>query len=124
MAAEFAAVVAVLETYLDGLYQSDTARLRRALHPQAIYVCATGEELVHLTMDAYLPIVDRRQSPASRSEPRRDVIVSIEFAGPKTAVARVNCAVGEKYFTDLLTLIHRDGRWQIIAKVFHYDLIA
>jgi hypothetical protein len=124
MAAEYEAVVAVLETYLDGLYHSDTARLRRALHPQAIYVSASGDELVHLTMDAYLPIVDRRPSPASRNERRRDAIVSIGFAGEKTAVARVNCAVGKKYFTDLLTLIHCDGRWQIIAKVFHYDLIA
>jgi hypothetical protein len=30
-------------------------------------------------------------------------------------------AGGARYFTDLLTLIHLDGRWQIIAKVFHYE---
>jgi hypothetical protein len=38
------------------------------------------------------------------------------------AFARVNCAIDEKYFTDFLTLILVDGRWQIISKVFHYDL--
>jgi Putative lumazine-binding len=34
----------------------------------------------------------------------------------------VQCAIGEKTFTDLLSLIHVDDRWQIISKVFHYDL--
>jgi hypothetical protein len=29
-----------------------------------------------------------------------------------------------KHFTDLLTLVHVDGRWQIISKVFHYELEA
>ena len=44
-----------------------------------------------------------------------------EFAGPVTALVRLHCAIGPRYFTDLLTLIHLDGRWQIIAKVFHYE---
>lgn len=39
-----------------------------------------------------------------------------------TALARVECAIGPKFFTDLLTFIKLDGRWQIIAKVFHYEL--
>ncbi|WP_425407660.1 nuclear transport factor 2 family protein [Hwanghaeella sp.] len=48
---------------------------------------------------------------------------SIEFAGPKTAFARVNCAIGERYFTDFLTLIRTEDGWRIIAKVFHYDIV-
>lgn len=59
---------------------------------------------------------------ASRSEPRRDRIVSIEFAGPVTALARVECTIAPKSSIDLLTLVKLDGRRQIIAKVFHYDL--
>lgn len=120
----FDAVAAVLETYLDGLYHSDTQRLRRALHPRAHYVCATGTELQHMAMEEYFRMVDQRPSPASRNETRRDAIVSIEFAGPNAAVARVNCAIGPKYFTDLLTLIHTQQRWQIVSKVFHYELPA
>lgn len=73
-------------------------------------------------MDEYFPIVDQRPSPASRKEGRTDRILSIEFAGPVTALARVECSIRPKHFTDLLTLIRVDGRWQIIAKVFHYEL--
>ena len=72
-------------------------------------------------MDAYFPVVDTRPAPASRAEPREDRILSIEFAGPVTAIAKVNCAIGPKFFTDLLTLVFVDGRWQIITKVFHFD---
>ncbi len=115
-------MAAVLSRYFDGLYHSDTAILKEVFHPLAHYVCATGDELVHKTMDAYFPIVDARPAPASRGETRVDEIVSIAFAGPVTAVARVRCAIGEKLFTDILTLIRLDGRWQIISKVFHYDL--
>ncbi|PLP56453.1 hypothetical protein CYK37_25550 [Mesorhizobium loti] len=118
----YADVADALADYFDGLYFSDTVRLGRIFHPQAIYACATEGKLLHLTMQEYFPIVDKRPSPASRNAPRADRIVSIEFAGPVTAFARLNCAIGPKFFTDLLTLVHVDGRWQIISKVFHFDL--
>jgi 4-oxalocrotonate tautomerase len=111
-----------LQDYFDGLHHSDTSRLRRAFHPRAIYASATDGVLVHHTMDEYFGIVDARPSPASRREPREDRVVSIEHVGPVTAVARVACAIGPKRFDDVLTLIRLDGRWQIIAKVFHYEL--
>ena len=87
------------------------------------YSTEGGEgELLRLTMAKYFPIVDKRPSPASRSETRSDRIVSIEFAGPVTAFAKLNCVIGLKHFTDFLTLVKLDGRWQIISKVFHFDL--
>jgi hypothetical protein len=117
-------LAATLQLYFDGLYHSDTERLAQAFHPQAIYASATEGVLVHMTMAEYLPIVDARPSPASQAEPRTDRVLSIDFAGPVTALARVECSIGPKHFTDLLTLVHVDGRWQIIAKVFHFDLAA
>ncbi len=111
-----------LQDYFDGLYQSDTSLLRKVFHPQAIYASATGGELVYRTMDEYFPIVAARPSPASRQEPRHDRVVSIDLVGPVSAVARVECAIGPKRFDDVLTLVRLDDRWQIIAKVFHYEL--
>ena len=117
-------VVRALDDYLDGLHHSDTTRLRRVFHPAAQYACATDGSLLLRTMDEYFPIVDARPSPASREEVRRDRIVSIEFAGPVTAFARVECTIAPKAFVDFLTLVKLDGRWQILAKVFHYELLA
>ncbi|MGL5117196.1 MAG: nuclear transport factor 2 family protein [Beijerinckiaceae bacterium] len=116
-------IIEVLQLYFDGLHHSDTSRLRRAFHPQASYVCAVETPLIQLGMGEYFPIVDKRPSPASLGEQRRDRIISIEMAGPVTAFARLECAIGPKRFIDLLTLIRVDERWQIISKVFHYDLV-
>lgn len=114
----------LLQCYFDGLYQSDVDALRRALHPRAIYVCATDRELVYRDMDEYLPIVAARPSPASRNEVRKDFIDAIDFAGPNTARARVRCSVGDRDFVDFLTLIRSEGRWSIISKVFHFESSA
>jgi hypothetical protein len=121
MDAQLTAIAEVLSIYFDGLFHSDTARLRQVFHPKAQYVCATDGDLLYRTMDEYFPVVDARPSPASRGEARRDRIRSIEFAGPVTARACVNCAIGEKFFTDFLTFVFVDGHWQIMSKVFHHE---
>jgi 4-oxalocrotonate tautomerase len=110
-----------LTSYFDGLHHSDADRLAEVFHPRAIYATATGGSLLHLTMDDYLPMVAAREAPAARGEARRDRIVSVERAGPVTARAVVECAIGPRSFTDYLTLVHVEGRWRIIAKVFHYE---
>lgn len=118
----FAEVSAVLADYFDGLHHSDTARLRRVFHPEARYHCPTDGTLLTLDMAHYFPIVDARPSPASQGHARTDRILGIEFAGPVTAFAKVECAIPPKHFTDFLTLVKLEGRWQIVAKVFHYTL--
>jgi Putative lumazine-binding len=124
MSAAFAEVSAVLNDYFEGLYRSDSAILRKVFHSSALYACASDGSLLTLRMDEYFPIIDKRPSPASRSDPRTDRIVSIEFAGPVTALARVECSILPKHFVDLLTLVHIEGQWQIISKVFHFELVA
>jgi len=118
------AVATLLHEYFDGLHFSDTQRLRRVFHRQAVYASATGGTALILRMDAYFARVDQRPSPASRGDARTDRILSIDFVGPVTALAKVQCSILPMHFTDLLTLIHIDDRWQIIAKVFHYEVTA
>jgi 4-oxalocrotonate tautomerase len=122
MEVPFVAITRALGAYFDGLYESDTRKLGQIFHPQAVYACATEEKFIRFSMDEYFPVVDKRPSPASRGEPRRDAIISIELAGPVTAFVHAKCAIGPKLFSDFLTLVFVDGRWQIITKVFHYDL--
>jgi hypothetical protein len=115
-------ITEVLHTYFDGLYTSDAALLATVFHPAAIYATATEGTLLQRTMDEYLPIVAEREAPAAREEERRDRIISVDVVGPTTALAKVECAIAERQFIDLLSLVHLDGRWQIIAKVFHFDI--
>ena len=73
-------VVATLQLYFDGLHHSDTERLARVFHPQAIYASATDGVLVHMTMGEYLPMVDARPSP--RREASRVPTVSRRSTSP------------------------------------------
>jgi hypothetical protein len=122
MDTDFIAVTNVISRYFDGLYNSDTSLLSKVFHSRAHYVCATDGTLLYRDMDEYFPIIDKRPSPASRQEKRNDRILSVEFAGQVTASVRVECSIGEKFFTDFLTLVFVDKKWQIISKVFHYEI--
>jgi hypothetical protein len=121
---DFADIVAVLQDCFEGLYHGDSTRLRRVFHPRAVYACATGGTSLVMSMDEYFPIVDMRSAPASRGDTRTERIVSIEFVGPVTALAKLESAIEPKRVNELLTLIRPDGRWQVIARVFHYDVKA
>jgi hypothetical protein len=122
MANSYDDIAQVMSMYFDGLYHSDSSRLASVFHARAHYVCPSEDALVYRTMAEYFPIVDARPSPASGGERRHDRIVSIELGGPTLAFVRAECSIGSKFFTDFLTLIRTDDRWQIISKVFHFDL--
>lgn len=114
----------LLQAYFDGLYHGSPEELRGVFHPQALYATAASGELLHLNLPDYLDVVARRATPASRGDQRQDRIDFIEVLGPHTAFAQVRCAMLGRHYIDLLSLIQVDGRWQVIAKVFHYDQIA
>lgn len=116
-------IIQTIQAYFDALYYCDVDKLHQIFHPAANYYCATSGTLLHLTMQEYFPIVKQRVSPASRKEIRRDKIISITTSGPVTAFTHLQCAIADKYYDDFLSLICLDGRWQIISKVFHYELI-
>lgn len=111
-------IKSVLSEYFDALYFCDTALLQKVFHPRAIYATADETPLLYWTMEDYVPVVARRQSPASRGERRNDVVDEIQLAGDNTAFARVRCSIGDKDFVDLLTLVRDQGTWKIMAKIF------
>lgn len=120
MPSALAEIEALLERYFDALYESDAKLLGELMHPAAIYASASERPLLIRTMDQYLPIVAARPSPASRAEPRRNRIDMIDCAGDETALAKVRCSIGDRDFVDYLSLVRSDGRWRIIAKIFHF----
>ena len=112
-----------VQTYLDGLYAGDVDLLGEAFHEKARLFSATEDELVALDVPAYLAIVAGRPSPRSRGDARVDEIVEVSPAGPSTVHVRVRNRYLPKQFTDDLVIVEDRGRWQIISKVWHYDLI-
>jgi hypothetical protein len=118
---QYAAIAEVLHRYYEGLYHSDTTLLRLDFHPQAHYVTTSGGELLHLGLGDYLPIVAAHTPPARTGDTYDYVVDTIDLAGPDTASLRIRSTMLGKQFTDLLSLVRVDGKWRIIAKVFHHE---
>lgn len=114
-------ITSLVQAYLDGLYYCDTRLLAKVFHPLAVYATAVGSEPMLLRMHEYFPIVEKRDPPARTQAPRREEVLSIDVVGPATAMVKLTCTFFQKDYVDFLTLIRVDGRWQIIAKVFHFD---
>lgn len=114
----FPEITTLLSDYFDVLYHCDLEKFDSVFHPQAVYATADEVPPLIMNMSDYRRVIAKRESPAMRNESRHDVIDSIEIAGKNTACARVRCTVEKKSYVDFLTLIHIDGKWKVIAKVF------
>ena len=116
-----AEVEPLIRRYFDALYHADAELMNSVMHPAAVYATADEKAPLIRNMQEYLDVLRAREGPAARGEARSDEIVSVEFAGRNTAMARVRCSIGERHFTDFLSLIRAAEGWQIIAKVFAID---
>jgi hypothetical protein len=113
----------LLLKYFDALYFGDTKLFAEIFHPKARLFSAAGEDFLVLGLPDYLAAVAGRQSPAERGDPRADEIQNITVPSPTTAHARVREYLLPKHFIDELTLVCSDGRWKIVSKVWHFDLV-
>lgn len=110
-----------LGEYFDGIHFGDADRLRGVLHADIRLVCPRDQ--LNLGRDEYLDLVAGRPSPADRGDDRYDNVIVVSSQTPTTAHARVNLAYLPKVFTDDLTLVLEGERWQIISKVWDYEVV-
>ncbi|AIU89038.1 MULTISPECIES: nuclear transport factor 2 family protein [Pectobacterium] len=114
--ADYDAVIAVAQKYVDGLRIGSVEGVAEAFHKDAVMYGFTNGELLGGTIGNLFDFV-RKNGKASEITTRLDVLAIT----PTTAVVRVDMekdAIGADY-NDYLTLIRIDGKWQIIAKVYH-----
>jgi hypothetical protein len=113
----------VIQCYLDGLYESDAGKIASAFHPTSALTSVTADgELVITPRDKWLDNVRARPSPKQRGLPRHDRVLTIDLASPTMAYVKLNCAIPPRFFTDQLSLLKIDGRWQIAQKVFMTEM--
>ncbi len=116
----FDEIANTLKDYFDGFYDSDVDKLKTVFHPACHLFSATAGPLSDDDMAAVYARAATRKAPASTGDARHDKILSIDKSGPEAALAKVQIAIGDKNFTDYLSLLKLDGRWQIISKTYTY----
>ncbi|HVL74354.1 MAG TPA: nuclear transport factor 2 family protein [Beijerinckiaceae bacterium] len=107
-----------VQTYLDGLYEGDADKLASVFHPTSVLTSDQDGKLFVLPRDEWLDRVRNRPSPKAQGLSRHDEILQIDEAGPTTAFVKVKCAMPPRFFTDYLSFLKIDGRWQVAQKVF------
>ncbi len=112
------AIEAALAPYFEGFYEADVNKLKAIFHPACHLYSAPGDDLQDFDMETVYGRVRGRAKPAERGDPEEHEIISIDQAGPKCASAKVMICLGDNRYTDYLTLLKLDGRWQIVGKTF------
>ena len=109
----------IIKTYFDASFESNGAKIKEAFHEAAhIYGVAPDGSLIDMDRDTFKNLVDSDKTPGSPAFPREDEIVSIDFTGENTALARVKLRVESIRFSDMLCFVRLNGKWGIISKVF------
>ncbi len=113
----------VIQTYLDGLYEGDAGKIAGAFHSTSALTSVTDAgELMITSRDLWLDRVRGRLSPKQQDLPRHDQVLAIDLVSPTMAYVKLKCAIPPRFFTDQLSLLKIDGRWQIAQKVFTTEL--
>lgn len=118
MTSEISQLETAVQHYFDGLYEGDVEKLGRVFHAKASLFIANDGALVALPVPEWFARVAARASPQSQGAPRDDRILLIDRAGLVNAVVKISCMLPPKSYTDYLSFIKFDGRWQIVAKSY------
>lgn len=113
---ERAAIEAVVTDYLEGMIWNDPERLRRAMHPLCMQAGHYKGQLEFYDRDASIEALENEKAEEPGT-PFDAEIVSVDITGD-VAVAKVTNTCFGSSFTDYLTLIRVENRWQIAMKAF------
>ena len=112
----------VIKAYLDGLYEGDTEKLGRAFHPTSALTFVNDGKLTVVPRDERFAAVNNRPKPKDQGLARHDEVLTIDILDDRTAFVKLKCAIPPRFFTDLLSLLKIDGRWQVAQKVFTVEV--
>jgi Putative lumazine-binding len=104
-------IESVIQSYLDGLYESDAVKIASVFHPTSALTSVTNDgELVITPRDKWLDKVRARPSPKQEGLPRHDHVLTIDLVSPTMAYVKLKCAIPPRFFTDQLSA---EDRWQL-----------
>ena len=109
-----------MSLYFDGLYHSSSDVLRAVFHSDLAYVNGTADTYEHMGLEDYMARIDARTPPASRADPREEVVERIEFKGDRIGIVEARMTMMGRNYQDLLTIINTDDGWRVLTKVFSF----
>ena len=119
-ASELELIAQTAQLYFDGMYHSDTEKLKKAFHPNAFLYGYLEGKFTTIPLDGWLEHVRGVPAPSKSGEEYDMKIVSIDATGAVAVVKVADLYLGRR-FTDYLTMVKINDNWVIVNKAFHYD---
>jgi len=113
------ALLDAIDRYFETMFDNDLDRFDRVFAPTAqLHGLRDGAMRVLPAAD-YRVLMAQALSPKSKSAPRQQEILSIDFASDTQACAKVSVRIDTILYLDYLLLHRVDGGWFVTAKSFH-----
>ena len=113
-------IEAVIQTYFESMYESDSAKVHEAFHTDAKITGYMGDELAQMSVTEFADFVATQPSAKASGLPAYLETVGLVLVG-KTVVAQVrDDYLGSRFF-DSLSFLKVDDQWLIYNKLFHVE---
>jgi hypothetical protein len=115
--ADFDAITAAIQLYIDGVAQGDTAKLAEAFRPDAQMYGAIGDQRLDMPITEFFAFAAEHPADVGGTFDAR--ITSIVHVGDAAgAIVTEENYLGSMTFVDFFTLCRSDGGWRIVTKTF------
>jgi hypothetical protein len=116
------AIMAVAQTYLDGLHEGDPDKIAAAFHPCAHLYSLDGDKVADMPRAEWLGRIADRPKPSQHGLAREDRILAVDIIGDEAACVKLNCCIPPRYFTDYLLMLKTGEGWRIVSKSYRVEM--
>jgi Putative lumazine-binding len=116
-------LLAAVRRYFDLMYDSNLTGFDRVFSSTAQLHSVRDGRLTMWSAAHFKDVMASRPSPQALKAPREEVILSLDFAAPDQAIAKVRVRIGATVFLDCLTYHRADGHWLVTQKAYNVERV-
>ncbi|WP_294229314.1 nuclear transport factor 2 family protein [uncultured Shimia sp.] len=109
-----------VQTYFDGLFYCDKAKLDVVFHPAASLFDVEKGEIFAEPIASFNADVgaNAANSPHALGQQMEAEILMVDYMSPKAALVKIRFRARRNVYQDHLSLLKGENGWQIVAKVW------
>lgn len=108
----------LLDDYFELMHTQDMSLFDKVFHKDSTLFSSENEEIVIRPADFYRGQMEARTSPQDSGNARRDKVLLVDQISPEVALVKVQLEMFGGVMQDYLNLLHVDGSWFIISKLY------
>lgn len=108
----------LLDDYFELMHTQDMTLFNKVFHKNSNLYSSENGEIVIRPVDLYRSQMEARTSPENSGNVRRDTVIFVDQISPEVAVAKVQLEMFGGVMQDYLNLLHVDGAWFVISKLY------